>query len=61
MSKATYQSTETREEVDYSKFLATKTVKTIAVEATDNVTISTENLENEDKNNALEAAEGTEK
>ena len=61
MSKATYQSTETREEVDYSKFLATKTVKTIAVEATDNVTISTENIEDEEKNNALEAAEGTEK
>lgn len=61
MSKATYQSTETREEVDYSKFLATKTVKTIAVEATDNVTISAGNIENEEKNNALEAAEGTEK
>ena len=74
MSKATFQSTETREEVDYSKFLATKTVKTIAVEATDNVTISTENIENEEKtrentfeaedgekNNALEAAREQEK
>ena len=32
MSKATFQSTETREEVDYSKFLANKTVKTIEIE-----------------------------
>ena len=74
MSKATFQSTETREEVDYSKFLATKTVKTIEVEATDNVTISAGNLENEEKtrentseaedegkNKSLEAVQAQEK
>ena len=61
MSKATFQSTETREEVDYSKFLATKTVKTIEVGTSDNVTISAGNIENEEKNNALEAVQAQEK